>query len=257
MEKVKALFAAPAEVAFFYFAGHGHANELGGYLVAQDFGDDHDGLALTDILTLANGSEVRDVLILLDSCFSGKFGQIAAIDDRSALLREGVSVLTASRGSEKAEEGMLGGMFTNLVCAAFDGGAADVVGNVTMAGIYSYLDASLGQWYPRPLFKAHVSRLVSLRNCAPSIPREILRQLPTWFPQVDSELALDPSFEPTAMPRNAEREAVFAKLQKCRAVKLVEPVGTEHMYFAAIESKSCRLTALGRHYWDLVKKRRL
>jgi hypothetical protein len=26
---------------------------------------------------------------------------------------------------------------------------------------------------------------------------------------------------------------------------LVEPVGADHMYFAAMESKSCKLTALG------------
>jgi len=36
-------------------------------------------------------------------------------------------------------------------------------------------------------------------------------------------------------------------------IGLVEPVGAEHMYFAAIESKSCALTAVGRHYWNLIK----
>jgi hypothetical protein len=38
---------------------------------------------------------------------------------------------------------------------------------------------------------------------------------------------------------------------------LVEPVGAEHMYFAAIESKACRLTLLGRHYWHVAEDGRM
>ena len=36
-------------------------------------------------------------------------------------------------------------------------------------------------------------------------------------------------------------------------VGLVCPVGEEHMYYAAMNSKSCKLTPLGQHYWNLVK----
>ena len=32
------------------------------------------------------------------------------------------------------------------------------------------------------------------------------------------------------------------------------PVNAEHMYYAAINYKSCKLTAQGQHYWNLVKK---
>jgi hypothetical protein len=53
---------------------------------------------------------------------------------------------------------------------------------------------------------------------------------------------LDRSFESTAEPSHPEHEAIFAILQKCRAAKLVEPVGEQHMYYAAMNSKSCRLT---------------
>jgi len=38
---------------------------------------------------------------------------------------------------------------------------------------------------------------------------------------------------------------------------LVVPVGEDHMYYAAINSKSCKLTILGEHYWKLVKKNRI
>ncbi|MCC3403956.1 caspase family protein, partial [Eubacterium callanderi] len=40
------------------------------------------------------------------------------------------------------------------------------------------------------------------------------------------------------------------------SVGLIEPVDEEHMYFAAMNSKSCRLTPLGLHYWKLSKDKR-
>ena len=62
----------------------------------------------------------------------------------------------------------------------------------------------------------------------------------------NSPLPLDPSYEPTLEPRDPAHEATFAVLQRCRAAKLVEPVGAVHMYDAAAQSKACRLTPLGR-----------
>ena len=40
------------------------------------------------------------------------------------------------------------------------------------------------------------------------------------------------------------------------SIGLIEPVNTEHMYFAAMKSLGCKLTALGRHYWRLAKDKR-
>ena len=45
-------------------------------------------------------------------------------------------------------------------------------------------------------------------------------------------------------------------VQMLASVGLVESVDTDHMYFAAMESKSCRLTVLGAHYWKLSKDKR-
>jgi hypothetical protein len=86
---------------------------------------------------------------------------------------------------------------------------------------------------------------------------ETLRQLPEWFPTADIEFPLDPSYEPDAEPHNEDHEAVFACLQRCRAAKLVEPVGEQHMYYAAMKSRGCRLTPLGRHYWRLATEGRI
>jgi hypothetical protein len=49
-------------------------------------------------------------------------------------------------------------------------------------------------------------------------------------------------------------------MQKKRILKyvgLVVPVNAEHMYFAAMDSKACKLTALGHHYWRLVQDKRI
>ena len=39
--------------------------------------------------------------------------------------------------------------------------------------------------------------------------------------------------------------------------QLVVPVDEDHMYYAAINSKSCRLTALGAQYWQLATENKL
>jgi hypothetical protein len=150
-----------------------------------------------------------------------------------------------------------GGLFTSLVCDALDGGAADVSGKVTVAGIYAYVDEALGAWDQRPLFKIHVSKLVPLRNCETAVDLKILRMLPQYFKSPSDEYALDPSYEPTAEPRHPEHEEIFVHLQRLRAARLIVPVGEEHLYYAAMKSKSCRLTALGVHYWHLAKSRKI
>lgn len=256
--KIDELLKKPADVALFYYSGHGTENNLGGYLVTQDAKAYDEGVPLTDLLTLINqATKVREVVVLLDSCHSGALGNVPAIDNDKANIREGVSILTASRSSEAAFETGGMGLFTSLVVGALEGGAADVLGQITVASTYAYVDESLGSWHQRPLFKSHVSTLISLRNTKPAVPYDILRKLPEWFPELDSEFMLDPSYEPLEKPAHKEHEEVFGHLQKCRAAKLVEPVGEDHMYFAAINSKNCRLTALGRHYWRLANDGRI
>jgi hypothetical protein len=254
MAALNELFANDADVALFFFAGHGTETNLGGYLVTQDASSYNEGISLTELLTLANNSRAKEVVVLLDSCRSGSFGALPALGTETANLREGVSVLTAARSYQDAVGDTQGGVFTLLIRAALEGGAADVLGEVTVASVYSYLDQSLGPWDQRPLMKSHVSTLIPLRRSLPALPLEVLRRLPDWFGAPDAEFPLDPSYEPEAEPEDSVHEEIFGCLQKCRAAKLVEPVGEEHMYFAAVNSKACRLTPLGRHYLELANR---
>jgi hypothetical protein len=58
-------------------------------------------------------------------------------------------------------------------------------------------------------------------------------------------------------PANAENNRRFAILQKYNRLNLVVPVAAPHMWHAAMESKSCKLTVLGEHYRRLAEKGRI
>jgi uncharacterized caspase-like protein len=257
-EAIDELFADPADVALLYFSGHGTENDLGGYLVTSDADLYDEGVSLTDVLALANrATHITEVAIIVDSCHSGWLGTVPAIDNAHASLREGLSILSASRSSQASLEQGDHGVFTELVCSALDGGAADILGNVSVASIYAYVDQAFGAWDQRPLFKSHVSRMLSLRTAKPAIDIGVLRRLPEWFESPDAEFPLSPRNEPTAKPQDSEAEATFRCLQRCNRVKLVDPVDEEDMYYAAINSTGCRLTALGRFYWKLADDGRI
>jgi len=257
-ESIDVLFADPADVALLYFSGHGTENDLGGYLVTSDAEAYEEGVSLTDVLALANRAKhIKEVAIIVDSCHSGWLGTVPAIDNAHASLREGLSILSASRSSQASMEVDERGVFTELVCSALEGGAADILGNVTVAGIYAYVDQALGAWDQRPLFKSHVSRMLSLRTAKPAIDVAILRRLPDWFATPDAEFPLSPRHEPTAEPQDRDAEATFRCLQRCNRVKLVEPIDEEDMYYAAMNGTGCGLTALGRYYWKLAAAGRI
>ena len=255
---IRAVFAqGDADVALFYFAGHGTENDLGGYIVTPDFEEGDEGMYLAEILTLANASHATERLIILDSCMSGALGAAPSEHNNAAPVSEGVSILTAARAGQAAVEINGNGMFTELVCAALRGGAADVLGDVSAPAIYSYVEEALGAWDQRPLFKAHLGKVESIRKVLPAVSLETLRLLPVWFPVPDHVFPLDPQYEDTIPGFDPEKVKVLKQLQKCRDAKLVEAVDEDFLYFAALRSTGCRLTLLGERYRKLASERRL
>ena len=254
---IERLFSGSPDVALLYFSGHGYIGSTGGYIVAPDAKQYTMGVSMDDILTLANQSKAKDKIVLLDCCHSGAMGTPAVTGGNLASLAEGISVLTASRDSESAVEIGGKGIFTSLVVDALQGGAADLRGQITPGSIYAYVDQALGPWDQRPIFKTNVSRFTSLRSIPPRVPTDTLRKLCVYFPKAQDEHTLDPSYEETEKSANPDKVRILKDLQKFVSVGLVVPVGEEHMYYAAINSKSCRLTALGFQYWRLVNERKL
>lgn len=247
------LFSTNSEVALFYFSGHGTENNLGGYIVTQDAQQYNEGIAVAEILQLANESKARDKIIILDCCHSGHMGNLPLIKNDTAILSMGVSILTASTPSGNAYTSRDGSFFTSLIIQAMQGGAADILGKVSVPGIYSYLDQALGFFHFRPLFKSHVESLVSLRDCKPAVEIEVLHKMTEYFHTDDHLFQLDPEFEPTYDAHVVGKVIILGHLQKYRDARLLIPVNEVHMYDAVMNSKHCCLTPQGKYYWLLVK----
>jgi Caspase domain len=262
-DQIEKLFKTEAEIALFYFAGHGHIEATGGYLLGTDSRRGDEGVSLTDILTLANNSLAENKVIVLDSCHAGIAGN-APSAGQLALLAEGLTVLTASTKDQYATEENGRGVFTTLFVDALNGSAANLTGDITPGSVYAHIDQSLGAWEQRPVFKTNVKQFVSLRKVAPPIPTSDLRRITEFFPSPGFEFPLDPTYEPEMKGRDSgmldpkpENTRTFAILQKYNRLNLLVPVNSSHMWNAAMESKACKLTALGEHYRRLVEKNRI
>ena len=269
-EAIAELFRGKAETALLYFAGHGIINPdtNAGYIVSRDGRKGAWGMSLSEILGLANEAHpaIQSSVIVLDACHSGYAGEVAGLPAGSpSPIGTGVTILTASERDGEAAEGQRHGLFTEILIDGLQGGCSDILGNITPASLYSHVDQTLGPWEQRPLYKANVQTFVTLRQVAPKVPPETLRRLPTYFPDRACVFALDPSYEEDRrnvpelahMPVDQDNVRVFKELQRCNRHGLVTPVDEEHMYYAAINSTGCRLTALGAHYRKLAEMKRL
>ena len=257
-------FSGNDDIALLYFSGHGYIDSIGGYLMTPDFAPNDYGVSMHEILTIVNDSKCKNKIVILDCCHSGFMGGINTSGQNTATIAEGVTILTASRSDQYAIETDGRGVFTSLLIEAINGGAADVTGHITPSGIYAYIDKSLGPWEQRPVFKTNVTRFLPIRTVKAQVNIEVLRKLTQYFIDPSDEMGLNPSFEPTNSVdvehkviepyADLNNVAIFSDLQKLEGVGLIVPCGEEHMYYAAMNSKTCRLTSAGRHYWRLVKE---
>lgn len=261
-EAVEELFHSESEIAVFYFSGHGAFDSCGGYLCTSEVERPDEGLSLNDLMNYVEQSKAQNKVIILDSCHAGQVANSTKMDNNYAVLQQGTTILAACGKDEGSAERGGFGVFTSLLVEALEGGAMNLLGDVSPGSVYSYIDRSLGAWEQRPVFKANIQSFVSLRRNKPPIDIRDLRKITSIFSGPYAEFPLDPTFEPdkhevTDQRVNKEHQETFALLQRFVKLNLVVPVGEEHMYYAAIHSKSCKLTAQGRHYWKLVANGRI
>lgn len=253
-QNIEELFSSKADMAFFYFSGHGDMTSTGGAICPSDSTRYNSGISMHDILTLANSSEIDEVIVILDCCHSGDMGSVPALGDGNKVtIREGVSILSASRESESSLEINGEGIFTSLVCDALAGGASDILGTVTPASIYYHVEKNFGAWDQRPLFKSYISRSTTLRSTNPRVSVSDLRLLTSLFPKIDHEFFLDKTYEETeavAKPENVEKFKTLKRLQTGGLISI--PHQKPDLYWAAIESRQCTLSPVGRYYYNLV-----
>lgn len=261
---IEELFKGDIEAALFYFSGHGYIDATGGKLVTPDYEDHDEGISMEDVMTLANKSEIKNRVIILDCCHSGIIGSTNSGGSQYSNLTKGTTILTSSKADEVSVEIDGHGVFTSLLLDGLGGGAADITGKISPGSVYARIDQTMRAWGQRPVFKTNIDTFISLRDIEPSIPVEILRRIINYFPNAQDEYQLDPSFEETNSPdiehkviepyANKNKVSIFKELQRMQGIGLIKPHEAPYMYFAAMESKSCKLTALGYHYWKLAKE---
>jgi hypothetical protein len=262
LKELSKLFEHYDEDVLFYFSGHGHPTELGGYIVTQDAEPGDPGINMNDLLTLANKSTARSVLLILDCCFAGGLGDPTALQgserlETKALLREGLTILAASRPMQTAGEADGYGVFTSLVVDALRGGAADVRGYVSAAAIYAYVEQALGSWEQRPVYKSHAHKLEPIRRCQPAVPDSLLRKLPEIFKNPEGGFRLTPAYEYTHPSAKREQVELFNHFKALRNARLITTQDNKDLFFIALKSKKVYLTPLGRYYWQLARSRRI
>ena len=140
---------------FFYFSGHGAPDPQGGkaYLLPYD-GDpnflENTGYPLKRLYQKLEELKAKEVLVVLDSCFSGAGGRSLLAKGARPLV---VSVDTAAQASGKLEvlaaassdqitstlEDQGHGTFTYYFLKGITGGARGPGGAVTVQGLYDYL----------------------------------------------------------------------------------------------------------------------
>jgi hypothetical protein len=128
---------------YFYFSGHGAPDASGGasYIVPAD-GDpkylDATAIAMKDVLTKLGQSKAREVLAVVDSCFSGAGGRSVLppgarplVRVREELAPAQLALFSASSGNEISGPVAAGngGLFTKYVLDGLGSGAADVNGD--------------------------------------------------------------------------------------------------------------------------------
>lgn len=274
-KEIDDLFSSPTPCVLFYYAGHAvfdSASSKGNFIVPGKDGLGEE-VPFDYLLERANSAfedNILSTVIILDCCGAGSFGDISRVSKRqqTSEIGNGVTILSASGRTQQAfEHCETGGLFTQYMIEGLKGSAADIRGWVSAASLYSHIDHMLGdKGGQRPVYKANVQTFVKLRDCNEKIPIETLLELPRLFREPGTKLKLDPSFEPDRknipeelqhIPQNPKNVAVFKKLQSLNRQGLVVPIGAEHMYYAAINSKQCCLTELGKHYRRLAELDRL
>ena len=258
------------ETAVLYFAGHGllDAETNRGYLVSQDSKRGAPGVSLADIIGLANSAhgEIDSTVIILDSCHAGFVGEVPALGNTAiSTIGKGVTILAAADRNQSADEYNGHGLFTSILLDGLAGSAADILGRITPASLYSLVDQTLGGWEQRPVYKANVQTFITLRHVPPKVPREQLRKLKDYFPTPGHVYRVDPSFEKDRgqyteeyahIPVDEENFAVLREMQAFFKVNLVVPIDYPFPWDAAMHSTGFRLTAQGAHYRRLALNKR-
>ncbi|QHI35790.1 hypothetical protein IMCC3317_11380 [Kordia antarctica] len=260
LEGIKELFSHKAELALLYYSGHGFINEFGGFLVAQD-GENYDaGVRMRDIMTIIERASkkkiIQEIIVILDCCHSGLFGNVSDLEPEIAKIPQGVTIIAACEHFEFATCNSRGGILTKGICNALNGGGADPLGNITAMSLYSHLTGSLSSaWSTQTLvFKTNITKKYNIiKKCHPDFEFSILKLIPNLFKDINYEYILTPSMITIDECGDQILDGIAKRFLKLMKLGMIEIIGNEDIVYAIINSSKCRLTPLGRYYWRKLK----
>jgi len=246
----------PADHALLYFSGHGHVDEAGGYLVANDYTAENIGASMNWLNEKLNASKIKEITILLDCCKAGNMGNVAGQKLRLSILRDNVTILAASRGEGLAIEGLKHSVFTSLLLDGLNGAAADWQGYISAAGLYDLADTYLSPWQQRPVYKSSVTHMSMLRKVKAALPLEMQQALISFqfFREADTCLQLSPALLPKDLHQQPEINRFLAHLFAFHRAGLIECEDGLNPYEAALQYKVCKLTSYGQFFHRLQRK---
>ena len=219
------------------------------------------GVSLDYLLNIVNTSNCKNKIVILDCCCSGAIGKNNLLAYNTSACGEGVIIMTSCKDSSKALDENGNGVFTGLIIDALDGNASDILGNVTILGMYHYVSSSLGAWKQRPTLKCNMTHDLIIRKAEPKIPLKTLKSGLKLFQTSDDIIDLDPTyfnftkgFDPINIKPIKENEKKFNLLLQIDEVKLLKH-SQNSLFVTARNSGQVCLSKDGKYYWNLVNQK--
>ena len=261
MQLFNKFFSAEANLAIVYFCGHGQETVSGGCMVTQNNTTANPGVPFAYLLSLAEDAlrdgRIHEVILIIDCCYSGDIGNISLFGKKRAYIPKGLSILTSSASNELSYYTKDSTIFTHHLIDGLEGGAADLLGEITVISLYSYVNKMLSTLqHQTPYLKTYSSSLNPIRKNNPRISIDNLRRIVELFPNKEKH-QLNPKYEDSIPGFDPVLVELFKIMQEFNRQGLVKPDGEDHMYYAAINNKSCSLTDEGEFYWELVDRGRI
>ena len=159
---LNALFDTIGEV-FVYFYGHGVVRQPGVTVLcrSQAISDD-EGLPLSELLQLANKSEAREVVAVIDCCHSGNplapSHELLQGESALQLWRPGTALLASCMAAQQShiEEGESISSFSKLVLEGLEGaGRLPNSDTVSASSLFWFVSDQIARWGQDPVELAH------------------------------------------------------------------------------------------------------
>jgi len=143
--QIKMLLSGKAELALFYFSGHGTIGQKGTEIVMHDHTYHFKGIDLNRILHWARLSDIESIIIILDCCYSDGIGfdPHILVGRELARIPEKVSILSSSGYYQMCYHKRDSSIFTSHLLKGLDGKAKDREGRITIESLYSFISKEM------------------------------------------------------------------------------------------------------------------